>query len=89
MKSWCLPVGVGLALVCAAGSGYGYSVTTYQALGASRIEACSLATKSAEAATEESVHGRMKSVSACECGQNSNAKDAGRWQCSVVATREH
>ena len=78
MKSWCLPVGVGLALVCAAGLGYAYSVTTYQALGASRIEACSLATRSALSSTEESAHGRMTSVSACHCNQNSNAKDPER-----------
>jgi hypothetical protein len=89
MKAWCLPIGVGLMLTCAAGSGYAYSVTTYQGLGASRIEACSLATRSAESSTKEAVQGRLLKVGSCQCGQKSNAKDSERWQCLVEATHEH
>jgi hypothetical protein len=89
MKSWCLPVCVGLTLTCAPGLGYAYSVTTYQAPGASRIEACSLATRSAESSTEEAVHGQLTNVSACQCDRKSSAKDPERWHCSVEATREH
>jgi hypothetical protein len=89
MKSWCLSVGVGLTLTGAAGLAYAYSVKTYQAPGASRIEACSLATKSAELPTQETVHGRLTKVSGCQCARQRNAKDAERWQCSVEAIHEH
>jgi hypothetical protein len=89
MKSWSFCAGVGVALMGAAGLAHAYSVTTYQSPGASRIEACSLATKRAESATQESVHGRLKGVSACHCDESSDAKASRKWQCTVEATREH
>jgi hypothetical protein len=80
-------VAVSVMLAWAAGPALAYSVHTFEALGASRIEACATATKDAEAATDEHTHGRLKSVGACQCSHESHPKDAGQWRCLVEAIR--
>ena len=83
MKFRCLVVCVSVTLACASGSVHAYSVKSYQAFGASRIEACSTATKSALSPTEESAHGRLTKVSACQCSKETDSKGSGQWRCLV------
>ena len=80
-------VAVSLTLACVAGPAQAYSVRTFEAPGASRIEACATATKDAEAAKDEQIHGRLKSVGACQCSHDSHAKGSGQWRCLVQAIR--
>ena len=65
-----------------------YSITTYQGLGGSRVQACSLAKLSAQSATDEAVHGRLIKTSACQCGKKDNAGGPPQWRCLVEAKSE-
>ncbi|CAD6534197.1 hypothetical protein LMG27952_02900 [Paraburkholderia hiiakae] len=80
-----LAAGMSVTLICAAQCAHAYSVKTYEARGASRIEACSTATKNAESATDERTHGRLKSVGACQCSREDDPKVSGAWRCLVQA----
>jgi hypothetical protein len=80
-------VAVSVTLACAAGPAHAYSVRTFEALGASRIEACATATKNAESATDERIHGRLKSVGACQCSHERPSDAPGQWRCLVEAIR--
>ena len=87
MKLRCSIVAVSATLACAAGPVHAYSVTSYEAFGASRVEACATAKKNAESATDERTHGRLESVGACQCRHESDQKESGQWQCLVEAIR--
>ncbi|MEX3947509.1 hypothetical protein AB4Y40_07080 [Paraburkholderia sp. EG287B] len=80
-------VAVSVTLACAAGPVRAYSVTSYEALGASRVEACATAKKDAESATDEQAHGRLESVGTCQCSHESDPKASGQWRCLVEAIR--
>ena len=76
------------AFACSVGPVHAYTITTYHGAGASRIEACALATQSAESPNEESVHGRLLKTSDCQCDHASKGASSGEWQCLVEATHE-
>jgi len=80
-------VAVSVTLACAAGPVRAHTVTSYEALGASRVEACSTAKKNAEADTDERAHGRLESVGGCQCSHESDPKESGQWRCLVEAIR--
>jgi hypothetical protein len=85
--------GIALALACSASSVHAYSIKTYQGLGASRIQACTLAKQGAQAPDEEVAHGRLTKVSACNCSQKEadktvDADNAKQWRCLVEAVHE-
>jgi hypothetical protein len=88
MKSLPVAFSLALALACSAGPVCAYTITTYHGAGASRIEACALATQTAESPDEEPAHGRLLKTGACQCDHNGKGESAGAWQCMVEATHE-
>ena len=79
-------LGLALALVCSSHPVRAYTITTHHGAGASRIEACALATRSAESPTSEPAHGRLIKTGACQCDHK--GERPGEWQCLVEATHE-
>jgi hypothetical protein len=65
-----------------------YTVKTYQGLGTTRIEACTLARQSALSPTAEAAHGRLIKVTACQCGNKSKPGSPAHWACRVETTHE-
>ncbi|WP_109476243.1 hypothetical protein [Paraburkholderia sp. C35] len=88
MKSPCIAAGLALALACSVSAVHAYTITTYHGAGASRIEACALATQRAQSPDEEPAHGRLLKTSKCECDHASKGASSGEWQCLVEATHE-
>lgn len=83
-----LAVGVALTFACVAGSASAYTIKTYHGLGASRIQACTLAKQGAQSPDEEVAHGRLIKVSACDCGVTSTPDTGRQWNCLVEATHD-
>jgi hypothetical protein len=88
MKLSSIALGLALALACSFAPVHAYTVTTYHGAGASRIEACALATQSAQSPNEEPAHGRLLKTSDCQCNHASKADTPVAWQCLVEATHE-
>jgi hypothetical protein len=76
-----------LALGCCMNVASAYTVKTYHGAGTSRVEACSLAKAGAQSPKEESAHGKMTKVSACQCTHADGAMN-GQWQCQVQTVHE-
>ncbi|WP_144147268.1 hypothetical protein [Paraburkholderia sp. BCC1884] len=81
-------IGVALTLACGAGSALAYTIKTYHGVGASKIEACTLAKQAAESPDEEVAHGRLIKVSACNCTVTSKPGAPRQWSCLVQSTHD-
>jgi hypothetical protein len=65
-----------------------YSITTYQGVGGSKTEACSLAKESAMSPGRHPAHGRLLKTSGCQCNLNDKAGGGpAQWRCLVQTTR--
>lgn len=88
MRQPSIALSLALALACSSRSVCAYTITTYHGAGSSRIEACALATQSAQSPNEEPAHGRLLKTSDCRCGHADKGAGSGEWQCLVEATHE-
>lgn len=81
-------IAVAIMLAFTAESAGAYSITTYQGVGGSHVEACTLAKQTALAPSHHATHGRIIKTGACECKLNDRAGGGPQqWRCLVQVTR--
>jgi hypothetical protein len=88
MKLPRLAVAAAIALGAVAQTSEAYSIKTYRGTGASRIQACSSAKQSALSPGEETAHGRLTKVGACQCDRKDPAGHPVQWECWVQTVHQ-